>query len=79
MNSNEAMLTLSNLIADALERIVAPDTRFALVIWCDGDDRPMCSTSNEFRIEIARDMLKASAGMIDEVEIFAHHDNAGHA
>jgi hypothetical protein len=76
------ILRLTGLIAESLERIIGPDARFVLVIWSDGDREPMVSVSNETRIENARNMLRASAGTIDEieeVEIFAQHDTAGHA
>jgi hypothetical protein len=74
----EAMVVLAGLIGETLAQAIAPDTRFALVVWCDDEPDPMFSTSNEYRLEIVREMLKASAGMISEIELYADHE-AGHA
>ena len=80
MSIPNKVMELANYISGSLARMLGPDARFALVVWQDGDETPLFSTSNEAQMEIPREMLKASARMISDVELYADHGgNVGHA
>jgi hypothetical protein len=67
-----------NRFCVALRRIM-PGARFALVLWCEGDEAPMLSTTNADDLATPCRMLKTSAAMIDGEELYAVHDLVGHA
>lgn len=73
------MMAISNVIASGLAHAFGEDMRYALVVWNKNDKEPCFSTSNEYDLPIAQNMLVASARLIDEGEIIVPDDVVGHA